>query len=56
VSVVTFYNKRRASTWRQVAIDDDGSAPRYRRVVTIKTMTRFFAVKLVGRANVKAAR
>lgn len=41
---------------RQVAIDEDWSALRFRRVEHIKTMTRGFAISQAGRAKVKAAR
>jgi len=39
---------------RQVAIDDDWSALRFRRVEHIKTMTRGFAMSAAGRAKVRA--
>mgnify|MGYP005835701873 CR=1 FL=1 len=36
---------------RQVAIDEDWSALRFRRVEYIKTMTRSFAMTLEGKAK-----
>ena len=38
---------------RQVAIDDDWSALRFRRVGFIKTMTRSFAMTEEGKARIK---
>ena len=38
---------------RQVAIDDDWSALRFRRVAFIKTMTRSFAMTEEGKARIK---
>jgi hypothetical protein len=41
---------------RQVAIDEDWSALRFRRVEHIKTMTRSFAMTQAGEAKVKHSR
>lgn len=41
---------------RQVAIDEDWSALRFRRVEHIKTMTRSFAMTKTGQEKVKQAR
>jgi hypothetical protein len=41
---------------RQVAIDEDWSALRFRRVEHIKTMTRTFAMTDAGKAKVKASK
>jgi hypothetical protein len=41
---------------RQVAIDEDWSALRFRRVAHIKTMTRSFAMTNEGKQKVKAAK
>jgi hypothetical protein len=41
---------------RQVAIDEDWSALRFRRVAHIKKMTRSFAMTSEGKQKVKAAK
>ncbi len=41
---------------RQVAIDDDWSALRFRRVEFIKTMTRSFAITAAGQEKAKKSR